>query len=80
MDKATVTVTVNFLDSVKFTIPYDEETDDINEEILFDKIRGKFSNIGIGDTLTLSIDEFDVVTCENRDWKHTTIYPINRFN
>ena len=78
MDKATVTVTVNFLDSVKLTVPYDEETDDINEEILFDKIRGKFSNIGIGDKVTFYIDEFDVVTCENRDWKHTTIYPINR--
>jgi len=57
MDKAKVTVTVNFLDSVKFTIPYDEETDNINDEILFDKIRKEFSNIGIGDKVTIYIDE-----------------------
>ena len=57
MDKATATVTVNFLDSIKFTIPYDEKTDDINEEILFDKIRKEFSNIGIGDKVTIYIDE-----------------------
>lgn len=68
MDKATVIVTINSLEPRKFTVPYDENEDDINEEILFELIRGKFSNIGIGDTVTLSIDEFNH-TAENRDWK-----------
>jgi|8_EtaG_2_1085327.scaffolds.fasta_scaffold272068_2 hypothetical protein len=54
---AYVTVTVNFLDPVTFDIPYVIDDDDINSEILFESIRKEFSNIGVGDTLTISVDE-----------------------
>jgi len=54
---AAVTVTVNFLDPVTFEIPYALSEDDINSEILFESIRKRFSNIGVGDTLTISVDE-----------------------
>lgn len=54
---AAVTVTVNFLDPVTFDIPYVIDDDDINSEILFESIRKEFSNIGVGDTLTISVDE-----------------------